>query len=121
TVAVSSSLDDLAFAPISVLASLLESRKITSVDLTKMYLARLKRYGEPLHCVVTLTEDLALAQAASADRDLKAGHYRGPLHGIPWGAKDLFDTKGIKTTWGAKPFENRVPDVDAAIVERLRE
>jgi Asp-tRNA(Asn)/Glu-tRNA(Gln) amidotransferase A subunit family amidase len=94
---------------------------ITSTDLTKMYLARLKRYGDPLHCVITLTEDLALAQAANADKDLKAGRYRGPLHGIPWGAKDLFDTKGIRTTWGAKPFEDRVPDIDATIVERLRE
>jgi Asp-tRNA(Asn)/Glu-tRNA(Gln) amidotransferase A subunit family amidase len=120
-VAVSSSLEDLAFEPIGVLASLIESRKITSTDLTKMYLGRLKRYGEPLHCVVTLTEDLALAQAANADKELKAGRYRGPLHGIPWGAKDLFDTKGIKTTWGAKPFEDRVPDIDATIVERLRE
>jgi Asp-tRNA(Asn)/Glu-tRNA(Gln) amidotransferase A subunit family amidase len=120
-VTVGSSLEDLAFEPIAVLASLIESRKITSTDLTKMYLGRLKRYGDPLHCVITLTEDLALAQAASADKDLKAGRYRGPLHGIPWGAKDLFDTKGIRTTWGAKPFENRVPDVDATIVERLRE
>ena len=120
-VQVGSSLEDLAFEPIPVLASLIESRKITSTDLTKMYLARLKRYGDPLHCVITLTEDLALAQAANADKDLKAGRYRGPLHGIPWGAKDLFDTKGIRTTWGAKPFEDRVPDIDATIVERLRE
>ena len=120
-VQVGSSLEDLAFEPIPVLASLIESRKITSTDLTKMYLARLKRYGDPLHCVITLTEDLALAQAANADKDLKAGRYRGPLHGIPWGAKDLFDTKGIRTTWGAKPFEDRVPDIDATIVERLRD
>jgi len=120
-ITVSAALEDLAFEPIPVLASLIESRKITSTDLTGMYLGRLKRYGDPLHCVVTLTEDLALAQAANADKDLKAGRYRGPLHGLPWGAKDLFDTKGIKTTWGAKPFENRVPDVDATIVERLRD
>src|SRR5437867_211158 len=120
-VTVSSALEDLAFEPIPVLASLIESRRITSTDLTKMYLVRLKRYGDPLHCVVTLTEELALAQAASADKDIKAGRYRGPLHGIPWGAKDLFDTKGIRTTWGAKPYENRVPDVDATIVERLRD
>ena len=104
-----------------MLASLIESRKITSTDLTKMYLARLKRYGDPLHCVVTLTEELALTQASNADKDIKAGRYRGPLHGIPWGAKDLFDTKGIRTTWGAKPYENRVPDLDATIVERLRD
>src|SRR6185295_7367461 len=88
-VPISSNLEDLAFEPVTVLASLVESRKISSTDLTKMYLARLKRYGEPLHCVITLTEELALAQAADADKEIKAGHYRGPLHGIPWGAKDL--------------------------------
>src|SRR5215471_2165729 len=86
-----------------------------------MYLARLKRYGEPLHCVITLTEELALSQAANADKEIKAGRYRGPLHGIPWGAKDLLATKGIRTTWGAKPYENQVPDLDATVVERLRE
>ncbi len=86
-----------------------------------MYLGRLKRYGDKLHCVVTLTEELALAQAAAADAEIKAGRYRGPLHGIPFGVKDLFDTKGIRTTWGAKPYENRVAEIDATIVERLRE
>jgi Asp-tRNA(Asn)/Glu-tRNA(Gln) amidotransferase A subunit family amidase len=121
SVQVGSALEDLAFEPVSTLSALIESRKITSTALTQMYLARLKRYGEQLHCVVTLTEDLALSQAAAADRDMKAGKYRGPLHGIPWGAKDLFDTKGIRTTWGAEPFMNRVPDVDATIVERLRD
>ena len=84
-----------------------------------MYLARLKKYGPKLNCVVTLTEDLALAQAAQADRDIRAGKYKGPLHGIPWGAKDLFATKGIPTTWGAGPFQNQVFDYDATIVERL--
>src|SRR6185436_4543326 len=120
-VQVTSALDELAFEPITVLAALIESRKVTSTDLTRMYLDRLKRYGDPLHCVVTLTEDLALAQAASADKDLKAGRYRGPLHGIPFGVKDLFDTKGIRTTWGAKPYEDRVAEIDATIVERLRD
>jgi Asp-tRNA(Asn)/Glu-tRNA(Gln) amidotransferase A subunit family amidase len=120
-VQVSASLEDLAFEPVTVLASLIESRKISSTDLTKMYLARLKRYGEPLHCVITLTDDLALAQAANADKEIKAGHYRGPLHGIPWGAKDLLSTKGIRTTWGAKPYEHQVPDLDATVVERLRD
>jgi Asp-tRNA(Asn)/Glu-tRNA(Gln) amidotransferase A subunit family amidase len=86
-----------------------------------MYLARLKKYGPKLLCVVNLTEDLALAQAAQADREIAAGRYRGPLHGIPWGAKDLFATKGIATTWGAAPFRERVPDHDSAVVERLRE
>lgn len=114
-------LEALAFEPVTVLAALIESRKVTSTDLTKMYLGRLTRYGDRLHCVVTLTEDLALAQAANADRELKAGRYRGPLHGVPFGVKDLFDTKGIKTTWGATPYENRVAEVDATIVERLRD
>jgi Asp-tRNA(Asn)/Glu-tRNA(Gln) amidotransferase A subunit family amidase len=113
--------EDLAFEPVTVLASLVESRKVSSTDLTKMYLARLKRYGDQLHCVVTLTEDLALAQAAAADKEIKAGKYRGPLHGIPFGVKDLFDTKGIRTTWGAKPYEGRVAQIDATIVERLRD
>ena len=120
-VPVPSNLEDLAFEPVTVLASLIESRKVSSTDLTTMYLGRLKRYGDQLHCVVTLTEDLALAQAAAADREIKAGRYRGPLHGIPFGVKDLFDTKGIRTTWGAKPYENRVAQVDATIVERLRD
>jgi Asp-tRNA(Asn)/Glu-tRNA(Gln) amidotransferase A subunit family amidase len=120
-VRVTSNLEDLAFEPVTVLASLIESRKVTSTDLTKMYLGRLKRYGDTLHCVVTLTEELALAQAANADKELKAGKYRGPLHGIPFGVKDLFDTKGIKTTWGAKPYENRIAEADATIVERLRD
>jgi Asp-tRNA(Asn)/Glu-tRNA(Gln) amidotransferase A subunit family amidase len=113
--------EELAFEPITVLASLIESRRITSTDLTRMYLARLKRYGGPLNAVITLTEELALSQAAQADRDLKAGRYHGPLHGIPWGAKDLFATRGIKTTWGAKPYENQVIDTDATVVERLRD
>jgi Asp-tRNA(Asn)/Glu-tRNA(Gln) amidotransferase A subunit family amidase len=119
-VRVTSRLEDLAFEPVTVLSSLIENRSITSIDLTTMYLARLKRYGDRLHCVVTLTEELALAQAARADRDLKGGRHRGPLHGIPWGAKDLFATKGIRTTWGAKPYEHQVPAVDATVVERLR-
>ncbi len=120
-VTVPANLEGLAFEPVTVLASLIEGKRISSIDLTKMYLARLKRYGEQLHCVVTLTEELALAQAADADKEIKAGRYRGPLHGIPFGVKDLFDTKGIKTTWGAKPYENRVAQVDATIVERLRD
>jgi Asp-tRNA(Asn)/Glu-tRNA(Gln) amidotransferase A subunit family amidase len=115
------SLETLAFEPVTTLASLIESRRISSTDLTRMYLERLKRYGDRLHCVVTLTEELALEQAAAADREIRAGKYRGPLHGIPWGAKDLFDTKGIRTTFGAKPYEHRVAEYDATVVERLRE
>jgi Asp-tRNA(Asn)/Glu-tRNA(Gln) amidotransferase A subunit family amidase len=121
TIRVTSRLEDLAFQPVGTLSALIRSRKITSGDLTRMYLARLKKYGEPLHCVVTLTEELAIAQAANADRDLRRGRYRGPLHGIPWGAKDLFATRGIRTTWGATPYEHQILDVDATVVERLRE
>jgi Asp-tRNA(Asn)/Glu-tRNA(Gln) amidotransferase A subunit family amidase len=116
-----SSIESLAFAPIVALAPLLESRQITSTDLTKMYLARLKKYGPRLNCVINLTEELALAQAAEADREIRAGRYRGPLHGIPWGGKDLLATKGIPTTWGAKPYEHQIFDYDSTVVSRLRE
>ena len=114
------SVDDLAFASVPQLAELIRTRKVSSVELTKMYLSRLKKYGPKLLCVVTLTEDLAMKQAQVADDDLKRGKYRGPLHGIPWGAKDLFATKGIKTTWGAEPYRDQVIDYDATVVERLR-
>lgn len=117
----SASLDDLAFLPITALAPLIKRRDLSATDLTKMYLERLKKYGPTINCVVTLTEELALAQAARADREIRAGRYKGPLHGIPWGAKDLFATKGIPTTWGAGPFQNQVFDYDATIVERLRD
>jgi len=117
----SSSLDDLAFLPVTALAPLVQRRDVSATDLTKMYLERLKKHGARLNCVVTLTEDLALAQAAQADSDIRAGRYKGPLHGIPWGAKDLFATKGIPTTWGAGPFQNQIFDYDATVVERLRD
>jgi Asp-tRNA(Asn)/Glu-tRNA(Gln) amidotransferase A subunit family amidase len=120
-VRVTSNLEDLAFQPVTALAPLVRDRKVTSTALTKMYLARLKKHGDTLKCVVTLTEELALAQAAQADKEIAAGRYRGQLHGIPWGAKDLLATKGIRTTWGAKPYENQVIDLDATVVERLRE
>jgi Asp-tRNA(Asn)/Glu-tRNA(Gln) amidotransferase A subunit family amidase len=116
-----SSVDELAFAPLTQLAELVRTRKVSPIELTKMYLARLKKFGPNLNCVVTLTEDLALAQASEADREIKAGKYRGPLHGIPWGAKDLFATKGIRTTWGAEPFREQVINYDATVVERLRD
>ena len=115
------SLEDLAFLSVTALARLIESREVSSTQLTRMYLARLRRYGDTLRCVVTLTEELALAQAAAADREILAGRYRGALHGVPWGAKDVFATRGIRTTWGAKPYENQIIDVDATVVERLRE
>ena len=115
------SVEDLAFATVPQLAELLRTKKVSSVELTKMYLGRLKKYGPKLLCVVTLTEDLALQQAADADNELKRGKHRGPLHGIPWGAKDLFSTKGIKTTFGAEPYREQMIDYDATVVERLRE
>jgi Asp-tRNA(Asn)/Glu-tRNA(Gln) amidotransferase A subunit family amidase len=116
-----SSIEELAFWPVTALAPLLQKREVSSTELTKMYLERLKKYNPKLNCVVTLTEDLALAQAAQADKEIKGGKYRGPLHGIPWGAKDLFATKGIPTTFGAGPYQNQMIDHDATIVERLRE
>lgn len=105
----------------TALAPLIQKRDISSTELTRMYLERLKRHGTRLNAVVTLTEELALTQAAEADREIKAGKYRGPLHGIPWGAKDLLATKGIPTTFGAAPYKNQVIDYDATVVERLRE
>jgi Asp-tRNA(Asn)/Glu-tRNA(Gln) amidotransferase A subunit family amidase len=115
------SLDELAFEPVRTLAPLLASRQITSTDLTKMYLNRLKRHDATLMCVVTLTENLALEQAAQADREIRAGRYRGPLHGVPYGIKDLFAAKGVLTTWGAQPYANQRFDYDATTVVRLRE
>ncbi len=113
--------EEIAFLPVTALATLIESRRITSTELTKIYLDRLKKHGDTLKCVVTLTEALALKQAADADAEIKAGKYRGPLHGIPWGAKDLLATKGIKTTWGAAPYKDQIIDLDATVVERLRD
>lgn len=111
--------EELAFASLTQLAELVRTRKISSVELTKMYLARLKRYGPKLNCTVTLTEERALAQAEAAENEIRRGKYRGPLHGIPWGAKDLFATKGIRTTWGAEPYRNQMIDYDATVIERL--
>lgn len=110
---------EIAFAPVARLAAWIRERKITSERLTSIYLRRLETIGARLECVITLTRDLALQQARAADVEIAAGKYRGPLHGVPWGAKDLLDTKGIATTWGAKPFAGRVPDGDATVVKRL--
>ncbi|HLG17818.1 MAG TPA: amidase [Blastocatellia bacterium] len=115
------SVEDLAFCTAVELAELVRTKKVSSIEMTRMYLARLKRYGPKLNCIVTLTEDLALKQAEQADREIRRGKYRGPLHGIPWGAKDLFATKGIRTTWGAEPFRDQMIDYDATVVERLRD
>jgi Asp-tRNA(Asn)/Glu-tRNA(Gln) amidotransferase A subunit family amidase len=113
--------EDIAFLPVTELSALLRTRKISSVELTKLYLARLNRYDELLKCVVTLTEDLALEQAQRADREIAAGRYRGPLHGIPWGAKDIIAWPGYKTTWGAGHYQNQTLDVKATVARRLEE
>ncbi len=113
--------EDLAFYPVTSLAQLIKSRKVSSIELTQLYLSRLKKYGPRLNCVITLTEELALKQAKRADEEIASGKYRGPLHGIPWGAKDLLSTKGINTTWGAMPYKDQVIDEDATVVRRLEE
>ncbi len=113
--------EDLAFLPVTHLARLIEKREIKSTDLAKLYLERLKKYDPVLHCVVTLTEELALKQAAQADAEIAAGRYRGPLHGIPWGAKDLLAVKGYKTTFGASPYKDQVIDVDSTVFTKLTE
>jgi Asp-tRNA(Asn)/Glu-tRNA(Gln) amidotransferase A subunit family amidase len=112
-------LEDLAFASVLELANLIWHRKITSVALTEMYIDRLKRYDSKLHFVITLLEDRAMAQAKAADEDLENGLYRGPLQGIPWGAKDLLSAKGYPTTWGAGGFEQQTFNEDATVVQRL--
>jgi len=113
--------EDIAFAPVARLSRWIEARRLTSERLTRLYLDRLERFDSKLRCVITLTRDLALSQAREADREIAAGQYRGPLHGIPWGAKDLLDTAGIATTYGAEPYRNRVPTQDAAVVKRLHD
>src|SRR6266404_6179075 len=112
-------LDDLAFASVRELAELVRTKKISSIALTEMYLERLKKYDPTLKFVVTLTEERARAQAKKADEEIAAGKYRGPLHGLPWGAKDLLSTRGYRTTWGAGGFETQIFDEDATVVKRL--
>lgn len=114
-------IEDVAYYSVGQLAQLVRSRRVSSEQLTRMYLERLKKYGPKLECVITLTEELALEQARQADREIAAGRYRGPLHGIPYGAKDLFTTKKIRTTWGSVPFKDQVIDEDATVITRLRE
>jgi Asp-tRNA(Asn)/Glu-tRNA(Gln) amidotransferase A subunit family amidase len=113
--------DDIAFASVAQLSRWIEQRQLTSLRLTQIYLDRLQRFDPKLKCVITLTAELAHAQARQADAEIAAGKYRGPLHGIPWGAKDLLDTSGIRTTYGAEPFKDRVPTADASVVKRLRD
>ncbi|HKW89046.1 MAG TPA: amidase [Candidatus Acidoferrales bacterium] len=117
--AVPKNLEDVAFYSVRELAEIIRAKKVSSSALTDMYLARLKRYDPLLKFVITLTEDRAHAQAKEADRDIAAGKYRGPLHGIPWGAKDLLAVKGYPTTWGAAPYKDQVIDEDAEVVKRL--
>ncbi len=113
--------EDLAFYSIKQLAALIKSKKITSTELTKIFIDRLKRWGDTLHCVVSLTEDIALKEAAKEDEEIRAGFYRGILHGIPYGIKDLFAVKGTKTTWGAVPYKDQVLDTDSYVYTKLKE
>lgn len=112
---------DIAYSPVTKLSRWIEQRKLTSERLTHIYLNRIEQFDSKLRCVITLTRDLGLNQAKKADAEITAGNYRGPLHGIPWGGKDLLDTAGIPTTYGAEPFRNRIPSKDAAVVQRLHD
>ncbi|PYT93217.1 MAG: amidase [Acidobacteria bacterium] len=112
---------DIAFAPVTKLSRWVEQRKLTSERLTHIYLNRIEQFDSKLRCIITLTRDLALTQAKKADAEIAAGKYRGPLQGIPWGGKDLLDTAGIATTYGAEPFRNRIPTQDATVVQRLHD
>ncbi|MBC8346289.1 MAG: amidase [Candidatus Marinimicrobia bacterium] len=114
-------IEQCAFMTVPQLAYLIRTKQVTSEELTRMYLARLKRHGPELECVITLTEELAIKQARKADREIARGKYRGPLHGIPWGAKDLLAVPGYKTTWGAASSKNQVLNEKAAVVEKLEE
>ncbi|QVL30436.1 amidase [Telmatocola sphagniphila] len=111
--------EELAFLPVTALGELIRTKQVTSLELTKLYLSRLKKYDPALLCVVTLTEELALKQAAEADKEIAAGKYRGPLHGIPWGAKDLISYPGYKTTWGATPYKEQLLKTKATVAQRL--
>ncbi|MGH9775695.1 MAG: amidase [Candidatus Acidiferrales bacterium] len=113
--------NEIAFAPVKQLSRWIEQRKLSSQRLTEIYLGRLEKFDAKLRCVITLTRELAIGQAKKADEEIAAGKYRGPLHGIPWGGKDLLDTAGIPTTYGAEPFRNRVPAADAAVAKRLHD
>jgi Asp-tRNA(Asn)/Glu-tRNA(Gln) amidotransferase A subunit family amidase len=114
-------LEEVAFWPIVQLSQLLKTRQVTSTELTRMYLARLHKYNDKLNCVVTFLDDVALAQAKQADSEIAGGKYKGPLHGIPWGAKDIIAVKGYKTTWGSGAYKDQVIDQDASVVEMLRD
>ena len=112
---------ELAFYSVAQLAQLIKSRKISSLELTRLYLDRLKKWGDTLHCVVSLTEELALKQARRADQEIAQGNYRGPLHGIPYGVKDLLAVEGYKTTWGAMPYKDQEIHMTSTVVKKLEE
>ncbi len=114
-------LDEVAFWPVVQLAQLIKTKQVTSTELTKLYLDRLHRFNPTLNCAVTILDEIGLAQAKQADAEIAAGKYKGPLHGIPWGAKDIIAVKGYKTTWGSGAFKDQVIDKDASIVEMLRD
>ena len=114
-------LEELAFEPVTVLSELIRTKQVSSTELTRMYLARLERHGPTLECVITLTEERALRQARQADAEIARGDYRGALHGIPWGGKDLLTVREYRTTWGAKPYESQQLDDNATVVDRLDE
>ena len=114
-------LEDVAFWPVRHLAELVRTKQVTSVELTEMYLARLHRYNGKLNNVVTFLDEVGRAQAKQADAEIAAGKYQGPLHGIPWGAKDIISVKGYKTTWGSAPLKDQMLDYDASVVEMLRD
>ena len=116
-----SSDEELAFLPLTHLAKLVETRQVKPSELTELYLARLRRYAPTLHCVVSYTEEIARRQARQADEEIASGVYRGPLHGIPWGAKDLLAVRGTRTTWGASPYRQQTIDTDATVYTRLTE
>ena len=120
-VSMPSNKNELAFYSITQLASLIKNKKISSVELTKFFIERLKKFGDTLQCVISITEDLAMAEATQADKEIAAGKYRGPLHGIPYGLKDLFAVKGTKTTWGAAPYKDQRIDEDAYVFTKLKE
>ena len=113
--------ETLAFMPVTQLSELIRTRQLSSTELTMLYLERLERHGPTLEAVITLMSDRALEHADRADREIASGAYRGPLHGVPWGAKDLLAAEGFRTTWGAKPYENQVIEEDATVVRRLEE
>jgi Asp-tRNA(Asn)/Glu-tRNA(Gln) amidotransferase A subunit family amidase len=113
--------DDIAFAPLTRLAGWLQARQLTSERLTKIYLDRIRRFDAKVRSVITLTDQLAMSQAKKADQEIAAGQYKGALHGIPYGVKDLLDTAGIATTYGAEPYRNRIPQTDSVVVQRLQD